>query len=128
MSFEERKVREIMLDRQKMTFVNEADFLGPLTLDRLYKSGFADFPVVNEKEEIVGILHTEALNALTIRETDQAKNYLDTKIQYLGEEDSLEVMRESLVNGTSSYFLVRDAEGVVTGCVNVKMLLDFLLG
>ena len=64
MSFEERKVENLMVPKSKMVFVNSKDILGPLVLDKLYKSGFTNFPVVDNHEKVKGIIHTEALNAL----------------------------------------------------------------
>ena len=55
MSFDGRKVKDIMISKNNMVFVYEKDFLGPLTLDRLYKSGFVHFPVVDNKEHVKGV-------------------------------------------------------------------------
>ena len=45
MSFDDRKVSDLMVKKDEMVFVNEKDFLGPLMLDKLYKSGFTNFPI-----------------------------------------------------------------------------------
>ena len=67
MSFDERTVSDLMVPKSKMVFVNEKEILGPLVLDKLYKSGFTNFPVVNNKEKVIGVIHTEALNTLEIK-------------------------------------------------------------
>ena len=64
-------------------FVKEDEILGPLVLDNLYKSGFKNFPVVDGRGRVVGMIHTEALNALEIRKTDRADKYMDKKVNYL---------------------------------------------
>ena len=64
MSFDDRKVRDLMIPRSQMIFVHDTEILGPLMLDKLYKSGFNVFPVVDARDHVLGLIHTEALNAL----------------------------------------------------------------
>ena len=82
MTFSEKKVRDIMLPRDNITFVHINDFMGPLTLDKLYQSGFSHFPVLDTKGGIAGIIHTSSLNSLEIKETDRASSYLDKNVYY----------------------------------------------
>ena len=77
MSFDSRVVADLMIGKGEMVFVKASEVLGPLVLDKLYKSGFTNFPVVDSKEKVVGVLHTEALNALEIRQTEKAEKYMD---------------------------------------------------
>ena len=77
MSFDDRIVADLMIPRSEMVFVNAKDLLGPLMLDKLYKSGFTNFPVIDNKNHVKGVIHTEALNALEIKKTDRAEKYMD---------------------------------------------------
>ena len=47
MSFNDRIVGDLMALKNKIVFVKRKEVLGPLVLDKLYKSGFTNFPVVN---------------------------------------------------------------------------------
>ena len=67
MSFDSRKVVDLMIPKEKMVFVHQKDFLGPLTLDKLYKSGYTNFPVVDDKDKVKGMIHNAAINALEIK-------------------------------------------------------------
>ena len=87
MSFDDRIVADLMIPKSEMVFVNAKDFLGPLMLDRLYKSGFTNFPVVDNKDHVKGVIHTEALNALEIKKTDRAEKYMDKTVSYLHTTD-----------------------------------------
>lgn len=127
MSFDERKVSELMVRKEKMIFVDSKEMLGPLTLDKLYKSGYMNFPVTDSKGKIKGILCTAALNALAVRKTDKAGEYIDKQIYYLHESDSLEFAIEEIKNTSSDYFLVLDDKEEVTGFFTVQMLLDYLI-
>lgn len=127
MSFDERKVADLMVPRDKMVFVNGKDVLGPLVLDKLYKSGFTNFPVVDNKDKVLGIIHTEALNALEIKKTDRAEKYINKDVKYLHIDDSLNDVVSEIERTNSYYFLVLDEDGALAGFFTIQMLLDYLL-
>ncbi|MDO4526649.1 MAG: CBS domain-containing protein [Candidatus Saccharibacteria bacterium] len=128
MSFDERIIADLMIPKTKMVFVNSKDLLGPLMLDRLYKSGFTNFPVVDNHDHVKGIIHTEALNALEIKKTDRAEKYMDKTVSYLHTTDSLEFAVEEIERTNSYYFLVLDPSDELAGFFTAKILLDYLLG
>ncbi|MBP5647782.1 CBS domain-containing protein [Candidatus Saccharibacteria bacterium] len=128
MSFDERTIKELVVPKSKMVFVNSKDILGPLALDKLYKSGFTNFPVVDNQEKVKGILHTEALNALEIKKTDRAEKYMDKHVNYLHLTDSLQFAIEEIERTNSYYFLVLDSDETLAGFFTIQMLLDYLLG
>ena len=128
MSFNDRKVGDLMVPKSSMVFVNSKDILGPLVLDKLYKSGFTNFPVVDNKEKVVGVIHTEALNALEIKKTDRAEKYLDKKTYHLHVNDSLAFAVEEIERTNSYYFFVLDEKDSLAGFFTTQMLLDYLLG
>ena len=128
MSFGERKVRDLMAPREKMVFVKEVDLLGPIMLDKLYKSGLTSFPVVDSYRRLKGVLHTEELNALEIKKTDRASKYMDKAIYYLHDNDSLAHAVEEMKQTNNYYFFVVDKEEHLAGFVTVEMILDYFLG
>ncbi len=128
MSFDERKVRDLMALKNKIVFVKRKEVLGPLVLDKLYKSGFTNFPVVDERDRVVGIIHTQALNALEIKKTDLAESYMDRNVNYLHENESLKHVVEEIERTNSYYFLVKNEREELVGCFTIQMLLDYLIG
>lgn len=128
MSFDEKKVEDLMVPKREMVFVNEKDFLGPLMLDKLYKSGFTNFPVVDLKNKVVGVIHTEALNTLEIKKTDRASKYADKQVNYLHDKDSLKFAVEEIVRTNGYYFLVLNEKDELAGFFTIEMLLDYLIG
>lgn len=128
MSFDSRKVKDLMAPKDKMIFVHHKEILGPLMLDKLYKSGFTYFPVVDNAGKVKGIIHTEALNALEIKKTDRADKYLDKDFHYLHMDDSLEFAVEESKRLGGNYFLVLDHSDTLAGFFTIQMLLDYLLG
>ncbi|MBQ3310209.1 hypothetical protein IJG73_02095 [Candidatus Saccharibacteria bacterium] len=128
MGFQSRPVSELMLPASEITFVHENDFLGPLMLDKLYKSGYDHFPVKNTTGKIVGVLHTELLNSLKIRETDRAKEYLDSKLYYMRDDYSLEQAFAAFLRTNCFFFLVVNKHAEIVGLFTYKMLAEHILG
>ncbi len=128
MSFDSRIVRDLMVPRREMIFVKESDVLGPVMLDKLYKSGYTSFPVIDVKHNVLGIIHTNGLNALEIKETDQASKYLDPNVHYLRARDSLKTAIAEIEHTHGYYFLVLDNADHLIGFFTIQMLLDYLLG
>ena len=128
MSFDSKKVEDLMVEKEKMIFVNHKEILGPLTLDKLYKSGFTNFPVVDNGGKVKGIIHTEALNALEIKKTDRAEKYLDKEFYYLHFNDTLTFAVEESKRLGAHYFLVLDDKDTLAGFITTQMIIDYLLG
>lgn len=128
MTFKTTKVKEIMLEKPAITFVRETDFMGPLTLDKLYRSGFKHFPVLDARGSLVGVLHTTSLNSLKIKETDRAFKYLDPNIYYVRSDYSLEKAFAAFLRTNSYFFMVIDKSNEIVGLLTVEMLISFLLG
>ncbi|MBQ9019761.1 CBS domain-containing protein, partial [Candidatus Saccharibacteria bacterium] len=114
--------------RSDITFVSQDEVLGPLVLDKLYKSGYAHFPVVDARRHVIGLLHTEALNSLEIRETDVAKNFLDPNVYYVRADYSLEQVLAAFLRTNCYFFLVIDKTARLVGMLTYEMLTDYLLG
>jgi CBS domain containing-hemolysin-like protein len=128
MSFPTRPIRTVMIPKTKMTLVHENDFLGPLTLDRLYKTGHLHFPVIGSGEKIIGLLHTEDLMRLKIKETDRASKYLDADIYYLREDYTCEQALAAYLRTASPIFIVINRAETPTGLLTYQLLTATLLG
>lgn len=128
-SFRERKIESIMLPKNKITFVYEHDFLGPLMLDKLYQSGYSHFPVLSsDGRKIIGILHTAQLNSLEIKNTERASAYVDPKVFYLRGDYTLEQAMAAFLRTNSFFYIVVNNQGQVIGLLTYKMLVVQMLG
>lgn len=128
MTFQTTKVGEVMLEKPAMTFVKETEFLGPLTLDKLYKSGFSRFPVVDGTGKIIGTLSIDNLTSLAIREAERASKYLDPNVYYVREDYSLEQAFAAFLRTNSYLTIVVNKTNTVVGLLTLDMLVSFLLG
>ena len=127
MNFDNRTVANLMIPKNQMIFVDKKEILGPLILDKLYKSGFTNFPVTSGAGKIEGIIHTEALNALEIKKTDRAEKYIDKTVRYLHLHDSLKFAVEEIERTNCYFFLVLNDSEEIVGCFTIQALLDYLL-
>lgn len=128
MTFRERRVRDIMIPKKDMTFVYEKDFLGPLMLDKLYRSGLEHFPVIGKNGRIVGVVHTAAMNKLEIRENDRASKYLDEHVYYLRDDYSLQEAMAAFLRTNCFFFIVINQLSQVVGMVTYDMMISYMLG
>lgn len=128
MNFPHTKVSEIMLPQTSITYIRDDEVLGPLTLDRLYRSGFQHFPVLDYDRHIIGLIHTTALNSLEIKETSRASEILDPKVYYIREDYTLNQALAAFLRTNCYFFLVIDRFERIVGMLTYEMLVDYLLG
>lgn len=128
MSFDTKLVKEVMTPKEEVIIIHENDFMGPLTLSRLYKSGLTHFPVVGPRGEIVGWIHTKTLFSLSIKETDRASAFLDKNVYYMSENYTLKEALAAFARTSCHFFVVVDDHGRVTGVMSFKKLISMIAG
>lgn len=117
-----------MLPKTEMTFVKEDELLGPLVLDRLYKSGFSHFPVTSRTGDITGIISTSSLNSLAIKEAMRAGDLADPDLFYLRSDYTLKQALAVFLRTGSPFCLVVNKEAQIVGQLTLNDLLTHLLG
>ena len=129
MNLSERKAVDLMIPKEEIYFVKDDDVLGPLNLDKLYKSGYSIFPVIDKNEKIIGVLKTDSLNSLEIKDAKKAKKYLDgSRVVYLGQNDTIETIIDEFLKTNSLFFAVRNSENEIIGMVTFDIVIYYLLG
>lgn len=129
MNLKNRRVSDLMISKEEITFVNEDEMLGPLNLDKLYKSGYSIFPVVDKNEKIVGVIKTASLNSLEIKEAKKAKKFLEKdKVIYLKENDSIEKIIDEFLKSSSLFFVVNNSDDEMVGMITFDIVVYYLLG
>lgn len=128
MSFRDTTVRKLMLKKSEMTFVNESETLGPLMLDKLYRSGFSHFPVLSKTGEVVGVINTSSLNSLKVRNDPIARDILHPEVFYLREDYTLEQALSAFLRTNSFVFIVINRKKQLVGELTYQMMVEFLIG
>lgn len=122
------KVSSLMLPASKIVYVDADEVLGPLTLDRLYRSGLSHFPVKNAKGDLIGCVHTTHFNNLNIRESNRVSEILDPGLYYVREDYSLEQTLNAFLRTNAFFLLATDRYGKVTGLVTFNDFMRHLFG
>ena len=128
MNFPHVKVSDLMLPQTAITYVHDDEMLGPVTLDRLYRSGFQHFPVLNYDRRIIGLIHTTSLNNLETKETSRAIEILDPKVYYLRNDYTLNQALAAFLRTNCYFFLVVDKFERIVGMLTYEMIVDYILG
>ena len=128
LSFATRRVREIMLPVAEALFLRDTEFLGPLTLDKLYKTGLTHFPVVNGAGDIIGVLHADRLLNLEIKSTDRAREHLDENVYYLREDYTCEMALAAFFRTNAQIFIIISGSGKVVGILTPADLVFAIFG
>lgn len=121
-------VSEFMRPAKDIVYVKKDEVLGPLTLDRLFRSGFSHFPVKDHKGNIIGCIHTAHLNNLDIKKTSTANEVLDQEVYYVRQDYTLRQALDVFLRTESFFLLVVDKYGKVVGILNFSDLCEFLFG
>jgi CBS domain containing-hemolysin-like protein len=128
MSFGTKKVAKIMTPKSDLVFVGAEDYLGPLTLDKLHRTGHIHFLVRGTAGRIVGTLHIRNLLNLKIKESDKAKTYLDKNLCYIRDDYSLDQALATFLRTGSLMAIVVNREANLTGILLLEDLVLYLLG
>lgn len=119
-------VSEIMTIESKMVFVEKEETLGPLMLDKLYRSGFIFFPVVEGNRRIIGTLQTTLLNSLDVKDTHKTVEVMDPRVYYIRSDYSLEQALKAFLRTGSQLMMVVDRYEKLVGMLTFAQIMDYL--
>ncbi len=126
MAFDKMAVSVIMSPKREMEFLHETDFLGPLTFDKLYKSGATRFPILDQNDQVCGILNTDRVDPLAITEETPITKYMSTDVYFVRTDYTLEMLLATFLRTESSYCIVIDREEKIKGYVTLDTLMYVL--
>lgn len=128
MAFDKMAVSVIMSPKRDMEFLHETDFLGPLTFDKLYKSGATRFPVLNQDNQVCGILNTDDADPLAITEETPITKYMSTDVFFVRTDYTLGMLLATFLRTNSSYCIVINRDEKIEGYVTLDTLMYVLFG
>ena len=129
LEFSHQTVSTIMTSRNKIASINKSEFLGPLALDDLHKTGHGRLPVVDgDIDHIVGILDIKNLLTLDVRMSKTAEKLMDPKVFYLRSDQTLPNALAAFLQTHSSIFIVVNKDRETVGVLSLSDIIEFLVG
>ncbi len=125
----DRQVREIMIPRSKMVFINRSDSLEKI-LEVVMESNHSRFPVVGESaDDILGILLAKELLPLVLggRESFDIENVI-RPATIIPESKRLNVLLQEFREKRYHMAIVIDEYGGVAGLVTIEDILEEIVG
>lgn len=126
MTFDYISVASVMTPKKDMTFLHEGDFLGPLLLDKLYKTGADCFPVLNKEKQVCGLVYTDEVDPLKIEEDQPIDKFIQPKVAFVRGDYSLEMVLAAFLRMHTDYCIVLDKEMEIQGCITMGDVMTLL--
>lgn len=128
LSFDSKKVADIMTPRSVIEAVPLGETLGPLVLDELYKTGHSRFPVYDKDlDHIVGMLYLHDL--LDLRQGSQpAKEAMQTKVYFVREDRDLSHALHGFLKTKHHLFVVVNEYRETVGLLSLEDVIEALVG
>lgn len=124
--FNDKKVADVMVGRDKVVAVKADDRLGPVVLDELHKTGLDYFPVYElKKTTVIGILN---LNSVDDKKSELVRTVMTKPVHYLNEDQTLAEALAAFIKTNQSLFLVVNGAEDYIGIITLKQLLSELAG
>jgi magnesium and cobalt transporter len=123
------QVRDIMVPRAQMTFLNRDDD-GETLLKTVVESGHSRFPVMDEdREKIVGILLAKDLLRLAVNDTMpfDIKEFMRTPV-FVPESKRLNVLLREMRRSRVHMAIVADEYGGIAGLVTIEDIIEQIVG
>jgi CBS domain containing-hemolysin-like protein len=129
LSFNNRLVREVMTHRDSIVSIKKSEFLGPLVLDDLYKTGYTRLPVFSgDIDHIVGILHLEGLLALDVKRSSTAEKAMEPKVYYIHQDQTLQHALTEFLSTRHYLLMVTNEARETVGLLTLSDVVEALIG
>lgn len=126
MSFDKRTAMLVTMPREDITFLNDSDFLGPLNLDKLYKTGDTVFPVLNKSKKVCGLIRTNKLDLLHITKDQPVTKLMEHEVAFARTDYTLEQLLAVFLRAHTDYVLIIDDKEELVGYAELSTLIAVL--
>lgn len=126
MQFSKLKVRDVMLPKHEMVYLRNNDT--PKTvLEKVTDSGHSRFPVMDEKGEIIGILHAKDLLQYDKEEEWDLEDMVRLAI-CIPESKRLDLLLVEFRTNRNHMALVVDEYGEISGFITIEDIIEQIIG
>jgi len=126
--FSQLKVRDVMLPKNQMISIEEDAKLNEV-IDIVTQSGHSRFPVTDNKNEVIGILHAKDL--LRFQTKDNAPydiNDIVRQSSFVPESKRLDLLLSEFQNNRNHMAIVVDEYGKTSGFVTLEDIIEQIIG
>jgi len=129
LEFGDRRVDAVMTPRTMISSISKSEFLGPLTLDELHKTGHSRLPVVDQDiDHIVGTLHLQDLLSLEIKRSVTAEKAMEPRVFYIRNDQTLHHALAAFLRTHHHLFVVVNEYRETVGLLTIEDVIEALLG
>jgi CBS domain containing-hemolysin-like protein len=126
MSFAKRRAMLITMPREDIVFLEDSDVLGPLNLDKLYKTGDKIFPVLNKAKKVCGIIRPEKIDVLHISKNQPVSKLMSHDVVFARDDYSLEQLLAVFLRNHTDYVFIIDKDENLLGYAELDTLIAVL--
>lgn len=129
LSFGDRRVSSVMTPSAAITTIKKSEFLGPLTLSELHKTGHSRLPVIDEDiDHVVGVLHLQSLLALDVKKSVTAEKAMEPTVFYIRDDQTLHHALAAFLRTHHHLFMVINEYRETVGLLTLEDVIEALLG
>lgn len=129
LSFSEQLISTVMTPRSVIDSIKKSEFLGPLTLDELHKTGHSRLPVIDDDiDHVVGMLQLQSLLALDIKRSVTAEKAMEPRVFYIREDQTLQHALAAFLRTHHHLFVVVNEFRETVGLLALEDVIEALLG
>lgn len=129
LSFGDQSVNSVMTPKSMIDSIKSSEFLGPLTLDELHKTGHSRLPVIKgDIDHVVGILNLQSLLTLDIKRSTTAEKAMEPKVFYIHQNQSLQHALAAFLRTKHQLFIVVNEFRETVGLISLEDVIEALLG
>ena len=126
MSFSKRRAMLITMPREDIVFLQDSDVLGPLNLDKLYKTGDKIFPVLNKAKKVCGIIRPDKIDVLHIAKNQPVSKLMSHDVVFARDDYTLEQLLAVFLRNHTDYVFIIDKDENLLGYAELNTLIAIL--
>lgn len=126
LTFGDKIIRDFMTPKRVVKTVSQTDSIGPVLMTELHESGFSRFPVVGEKDEIVGTLYMRDL--VKAKTGGSVKQVMKKDVFYVNEEKTLNHALQAFFRTKHHLFIVVNSFEEIVGILTIEDVMEQVLG
>ena len=116
----------IMMPREDIVFLQDSDVLGPLNLDKLYKTGDKIFPVLNKAKKVCGIIRPEKIDVLHISKNQPVSKLMSHDVVFARDDYTLEQLLAVFLRNHTDYVFIINKDEKLLGYAELDTLIAVL--